>query len=308
VRWAVVGPGAVGGLYGGMLAVAGCEVHAVLRSDAEHVRRHGFRLRSPLHDGPVPFVVHEDASTVPPVEAVMVATKTTANRGLAPVLGPLTRAGTIVAVLQNGLGVEAQVAAACSPGVEVVGGLCFVCSNRVGPGEVHHLDYGTITVGAHTPDGSAGGRTAGVGAVAQDLSAAGVDVVVDDDLVAARWRKLVWNIPFNGLSVVLDAATDEIMAEPGSRAEARALMEEVAAASSACGKPLPDGFVDQMLSMTDAMAPYATSMKLDHDAGRPLELDAIYGATVAAARAAGCPVPRIEALAARLAELGPTRP
>lgn len=303
MRWALVGPGAVGGLYGGMLAVAGCEVHALFRSDADHVRRHGFRLRSPLHDGPVPFVVHDDASTVPPVDAVMVATKTTVNGDLAPVLGLLTRAGTIVAVLQNGLGVEAQVAAACAPGVEVVGGLCFVCSNRVGPGEVHHLDYGTITLGAHSSDGSAGGRTPALEAVERDLAGTGLDVVVDDDLVAARWRKLVWNIPFNGLSVVLDAATDEIMADPTSRAEARALMEEVAAAAAACGKPLPARFVDQMLEMTDAMAPYATSMKLDHDAGRPLELDAIYGATIAAARAASCPVPRIEALAARLAEL-----
>ena len=77
-------------------------------------------------------------------------------------------------------------------------------------------------------------------------------------------------------------------------------MDEVIAASAACGHPVEVGFRDQMLSMTDAMRPYAPSMKLDHDAGRRLELAAIYDAPLAAARFAGAPMPRVEMLARSL--------
>jgi 2-dehydropantoate 2-reductase len=296
----VVGPGAIGGLYGGLLAVAGHEVHALFRSDADHVRRHGFRLESRLHDGPVPFVVHDDPATIPPVDAVMVATKTTSNATLGPTLSPLVGDGTIVAVLQNGLGVEGQLAALVHPGARLVGGMCFVCSNRVGPGHVRHIDYGTVTIAAHTADGRAAGRTEALDAVEADLAPTGIGVQVQDDLATARWTKLVWNIPFNGLSVVLDAATDELMADPSARALAGDLMGEVVDAAGACGRSLPDGFADLLLASTAEMVPYATSMKLDHDAGRPLEVEAIYDAPIAAARDAGCEVPRIAALAAQL--------
>lgn len=300
MRWALVGPGAVGGLYGGLLAVAGEEVHALYRSDAAAVRAGGVHLRSPLHDGPVPIVVHDSVTTIPPVDAVLVATKTTANAALAPVLGPVVGDDTIVVVLQNGLGVEAEVAAAAGGRGRVVGGLCFVCANRAGPGRTVHLDYGDLTLAAHTVDGSAGGRTEAVDSVAATFTATGINVHVDVDLVAARWRKLVWNVPFNGLSVVLDAATDALLADPSVRSLVVELMGEVAAAAAAAGRPVPPGFADRMLTMTEAMVPYATSMKLDHDAGRPLEVRAIYDAPVAAAAAAGYAMPRTAAIAAQL--------
>jgi 2-dehydropantoate 2-reductase len=107
---------------------------------------------------------------------------------------------------------------------------------------------------------------------------------------------LVWNIPYNGLSVVLDAGTDELMTDPSTRALVESLMREVVAGAAACGRVIPDRFVDQMLDDTVRMIPYATSMKLDHDAGRSLELDAIYGTPLARARAAGIEMVRVQAL------------
>jgi 2-dehydropantoate 2-reductase len=300
MRWALIGPGAVGGLYGGLLAVAGEEVHALYRRDAAPVRAGGVHLRSPLHDGPVPVVVHDTVATIPPVDAVLVATKTTANAELAPVLGPLVGGDTIVVVLQNGLGVEAEVAAATGGRGRFVGGLCFVCANRTGPGRTVHLDYGDLTLAAHTGVGSPSGCAEAVETVASAFAATGIGVHVADDLVAARWRKLVWNVPFNGLSVVLDAATDALVADPSVRSLVVELMGEVAAGAAAVGRPVPRGFAERMLTMTEAMIPYATSMKLDHDAGRPLEVGAIYDAPVAAAAAAGCAMPRTAALAAQL--------
>ena len=291
-RYALVGPGAVGLLYGGRLAAAGHDVSIVGRSDVEHLRTHGFVLESPWGDVRLPSVrAVRDSRDLPPVDVVLVALKTTANDALPALLGPVVRPGTIVVALQNGLGLEDAVAAA-APGATVLGGLCFVCALKVGPGHARHVDYGSVTLAEH----GATSVTPAVEAVAADLEAAGVPVQRDPDLRAARWRKLVWNIPYNGLSVVLDAGTDELMADPSTRTLVTELMGEVGLAAAACGTPLPAGFVEHMLATTDAMVPYRTSMKLDFDAGRPLELDAIYAAPVRAAEAAGVEVPRIEAL------------
>lgn len=299
-RYAVVGTGAIGALYGARLAAAGHEVHFLCRSDLDHVREHGLWVESVYGDvwleSPSVFGVPTE---MPPVDVVLVGLKTTANRRLAELLGPLVTTGATVVMLQNGLGVEAQ-AAAAAPRSEILGGLCFTCSNRVGPGHVRHVDYGAITLGSHQPGSGPAGITPAMVAVGGDLEAAGVEIVLAPDLREARWRKLAWNMPFNGLSVVLDAATDELVREPATAQLVAELMDEVCAGAAACGSPLPPSTRDDLLALTRTMKPYATSMKLDADAGRPLELDAIYATPTTAARAAGAPMPRLETLHAQL--------
>ena len=291
MRYALIGPGAVGLLYAGRLAAGGNEVHIVGRSDVEHLRTNGFVLESTFGDVSMRVPAYREPADVPPVDVVLVATKTTGNAALAELLAPIVDDGTIVVLLQNGLDVEAPVAAAL-PRARVLGGLCFVCAVKVGPGHARHVDYGTVTLAEH----GVLEITPAVKAVAADLEAAGVPIECVADLPAARWRKLVWNVPYNGLSVVLDAGTDELNAMPATRALVTDLMREVEAGAAACGAPLPDGFVEDRIAMTDAMVPYRTSMKLDFDAGRALELDAIYLAPLRAARAAGVDMPRVEML------------
>jgi 2-dehydropantoate 2-reductase len=301
--YAVIGVGAIGGYYGARLATAGHALHVVARSDADHLRRHGLRVESVEGRFDLPagsFGVHEDPADVPPVDVVLLAVKTTVGpEAAARLVKPLARPGTVIVAMQNGLGVEAPLAAA-APGCPVLGGMCFVCSNKTGPGHVHHLDYGSVTLGEHTGDGRPAGVTPAVEAVAADLEGAGIKAQRLDDLATGRWRKLVWNIPYNGLSVVLDAGTDELMADPATRSLVADIMAEVLAGAAACGHPIPPRFADDMLAATGEMKPYETSMKLDHDAGRPLEIDAIYGAPLAAAAAAGVTLPRIDTLARQL--------
>jgi 2-dehydropantoate 2-reductase len=291
VRYALIGPGAVGLLYAGRLAAAGNEVHIVGRSDVEHLRAHGFVLESTFGDVRMAVPAYREPAEVPPVDVVLVATKTTTNSSLPALLAPLIGDGTIVVLLQNGLDVEVPVAAAF-PNAHVLGGLCFVCAVKVGPGHARHVDYGTVTLAEH----GARDITPAAKAVAADLEAGGVPVECAPDLRAARWRKLVWNVPYNGLSVVLDAGTDDLNATPSTRALVTDLMLEVGVGAAACGTPLPDGFVERMLATTDEMVPYRTSMKLDFESGRPLELDAIYAAPLRAARAGGVELPRVETL------------
>ncbi len=170
---------------------------------------------------------------MPVSDVVVVATKTTATPTVAPTVARLAERAhaqgrdMTVVVMQNGLGVEAPFARA-APGATVLGAMCFMCANQVAPGHIVHLDRGAVTVGQHVDDPSAvAGVTPAVEDLLADLQAGGVAATPVEDLVLGRWRKLVWNIPFNGLSVVLDAGTDEMLADPVARSRARALMDEV---------------------------------------------------------------------------------
>jgi 2-dehydropantoate 2-reductase len=316
--YTVIGVGAIGGYYGARLHQAGHPVRFLARSDADALRAHGLRVDSPEGDAVLAVDVHDDPAEVPVSDTLIVATKTTANDQVAEVVeqlaagrGPGGRAAgdrpTTVLVMQNGLGIE-RTFAARAPEATVLGAMCFMCCNKIGPGHIRHLDYGAVTVGQHTDDGSAAGVTPAVQAVLDDLQGAGVATTPVESLATGRWQKLVWNMPFNGLSVVHDATTDALVGDPAIRARAVAIMGEVVDAAEACGHPLDRSFIDRQLANTEAMTPYLPSMKLDHDSGRALELDAIYEAPTRAARAAGAPMVEAEALLAELRVLDPGQP
>ena len=299
-RYAVIGTGAIGGLYGGRLVAAGFDVAFLGRSDVPVLRRDGLTVNSPWGDLALKTVRAEtDPAMIGPVDVVLVTIKTTGQAALAELLPPLVRPGTIVVLMQNGFGLEAEIAAIV-PDAIVLGAMCFVCATRTEPGRIDHIDYGGVTVAEHTADGSAAGRTEAVGAIIDDFTAAEIEVTARDDLLAARWQKLVWNMPFNGLSVVLDAGTDEMMGDERLREVVRSLMIEVANVAEAHGHPVGGHFVDKMISTTDAMTPYAPSMKLDYDAQRPLELAAIYDAPLSVAASLGVATPGLSMLAAQL--------
>lgn len=307
LRYAVVGSGAVGCFYGMRLAHAGAPVQFLIRSGAEEARRLGLDLTSP--DGDIHLAAPAaaaDWSELEPCDVLLVAVKATANPD---VLAQLRRhadrllgSGGVVLLAQNGIGAEPAFAEAVGDR-EVLGGLAFLCAQRRGPRWVHHLDFGALTIATHTPDGTPGGTTGVMRAIAADLTATATQVLLDDDLLRARWRKLMWNIPFNPLSVILDATTADLMADPDAVALIRRLMGEVAAAAAAEGHPLPDSLPDDLLGVTARMAPYATSMKLDHDAGRPLEVDTMLGEPLRRAARTGARMPSVAVLHDQLAFL-----
>ncbi len=294
--YAIIGTGAVGGFYGARLHRAGREVHFLLHRDYDHVRRHGLRVDGRGGTRVLKRVnAHKDVRSIPPCDVVLVALKTTHNHLLPALLpGPLAPGG-VVLMLQNGLGVEAEAAAVVGAD-RVIGGLCFICANKTGPGRILHLDYGDVLLGEYRPGGAPGGVTPRLRAVAADFRRAGVRAACAGDLLQARWKKLVWNVPYSALSVILRTTTDRLMAHPDARALVSALMREVADAAAACGKRIRPAFIKKMLDDTARMKPYKTSMMLDHEAGRPLEIEAIYARPIAEARAAGFACVRMEML------------
>lgn len=308
--YAIVGVGAIGGYYGGLLARAGLDVKFLLRSDYDHVAAHGLRVESPRGEFHLERVhAYDDPQDMPRCDAAVVCLKTTHLGTLGDVLPRIVKPGGVVVAMMNGLNVEREIASIL-PGHDVLGALCFVCCHKVGPGHVRHLDYGRVKLGAYDGDGDdrAMGLTPPVRAIADDFAAAGIDVEAVDDLVRARWQKLAWNVPFNGLSVALQTTTDRIVAHPASLALADALMKEVAAGCAASsGRTIETAFLEKMVTDTRAMAPYRTSMLLDYAAGRPLEVEAIFGEPLREAAAGGCELPLLRSLYRQLCFLGDER-
>lgn len=301
--YAILGTGALGGYYGARLHHAGLDVRFLLHSDYDHVREHGLRVISKHGDFSIAKPrIFRSADEMPRSDVAAVCLKTTQNHLLLSLLPPSVKSDGIVLMMQNGLGIEAD-AAAILPKHIIVGGLAFLCSNKVGPGHIEHLDYGAVRLGEHRSDDRPSGVTSAMEIVAADFERAGIPVVLEEDLVLARWKKLVWNVPYNGLCVVERTTTDVLMADPRTRALCEALMREVVAIAAAYGRPIRPAFVDKMLDDTEKMAPYKPSMLLDFERRQPLELEAIYRRPLDAAHAAGVPCPEIEGLYGELCRM-----
>jgi 2-dehydropantoate 2-reductase len=295
-NYAIIGTGALGGFYGARLQKAGLEVHFLLRSDYERVKKHGLVVESPDGDFTLRQVhAYHDANKMPKCDVIILALKTTQNHCLPKVLPPLLKDSSVVLVLQNGLDTEPEVAKIVGDR-RVIGGLCFLCSYKVSPGHICHLDYGTITLGEYARDYKPIGITNRMHHIASDFKRAGIPIKMSEDLLLSRWKKLVWNIPYNGLSVVLDARTDELMANPDTLVLVEQIMAEVIAGAKSCDRIIPDDFIGIMLEHTHKMKPYRTSMKIDFDESRPLEVEAILGNPLRVAQRAGIQLPQISVL------------
>jgi 2-dehydropantoate 2-reductase len=225
---AVVGSGAVGGYYGGMLAHAGHDVHFLMRSDLDVVRHGGLRILTKGEEVRLPRVQCAGTSAeIGPVDLVLIALKATANADLERLLPPLIGGSTALLTLQNGLGNESFLSQRW--GAErVMGALCFVCINRTAPGVIRHLDHGTISIGEFRRPVSERVR-----AVAEAFNAVDVEAHAVDDLAGERWRKLLWNIPFNGLSIAAGANVADVLADAGLRSLTRSLIPMRTGRSSA---------------------------------------------------------------------------
>jgi 2-dehydropantoate 2-reductase len=293
---AIVGSGAVGLYHGGRLAAAGEDVKFLLRSDFEAISKGGLKVESSLGDFQLERVqAFQTAEEIGPVDLVIVSWKATANSQLATVLPPLLHAGTQVLTLQNGLGNGEALAEIVGP-ERVMGGLCFICINRISPGLVRHTNGGRMTVGEMLPDGMGRAKE-----LERRFKAAGIQAVAVDDLKKSQWEKLVWNIPFNGLSIAEGGVTtDVLLASPAKETEIRQLMAEIIAAANHLGLGLSQELIDLHINRTRPMGAYRTSSMIDFVEGREVEISPIWCEPLRRATAAGFAMPHLADLLQRI--------
>lgn len=281
LKYAVIGTGAIGGFYGGKLANAGEEVHFLFRSDYEQVKNHGLQVNSVNGDFTInPINAYCSTLEMPVCDVVLVGLKSTANHLLPEMLKPIIHEQSIIVLIQNGLGLE-EILSKQIPNNSIAGAMAFICSQKNSPGVISHIDYGSINLGLHKGDNDL------LKNICSDLVNAGIKARIVPDLNEARWHKLVWNVPFNGMSVVMDVSTDEMLRNHSMCRLLQDIMDEVVMAAKYCGVNIAPDFSEKMINMTLEMTPYAPSMKLDYDHKRPMEIAAIYSAPIAAAEAVG---------------------
>ncbi|MEO6036273.1 MAG: 2-dehydropantoate 2-reductase [Verrucomicrobiota bacterium] len=313
----IVGCGALGSYYGAKLGRDGHEVQFLLRSDYEIVRRNGVRILSREGDFHLNPKCAREPGEIGECDLVLVSLKTTANDQFAHLIPPLVGTGTIILTLQNGLGNEAELAKRFGP-EKIMGGLCFVCLNRVEPGRIQVIDSGSILLGEFErwPEP----RTHDVASIFRH---AGVPCKVTDNLAKAHWEKLIWNIPFNGLGVAGTAGyeavlagrvlkgrsptpsltTKDLLSDENWERLVRELMREVLLAALALGFRIPDQSAEKQIQRTRAMPAYKASTLIDFEQGKALELNALFLEPLRQAREAGAGTPRLVALCEILQEL-----
>jgi 2-dehydropantoate 2-reductase len=313
----VVGCGAVGSFYGAKLTALGLEVHFLLRSDYEVVRRQGVRIQSVHGDFHVRPHCAQQAEAIGPCDLVLIGLKTTANGQFGRLLPPLLGPATALLTLQNGLGNEEQLASLFGSD-RVLGGLCFVCLNRITPGVIRHTAHGDVILGEYQR--APHERTRQYAAL---LREAGIRCECTENLEKTHWEKLVWNIPFNGLGVAGVAGyeavlsgkwtegaplgpclpTDRLLADPKWTGLVRELMHEVIGAAAGLGFNIPHSVVEDRIARTRNMGAYEASTLIDFQRGQPLELESLFLEPLRRARQAGVETPRLAALGEVLRQL-----
>lgn len=274
--YGIIGTGAIGGYCAVKLHQAGFAVHCLMGSDYSHVKQHGLTLISKEEKITVPVNAYDDFRKMPVCDVILIALKTTSNLILKEVLSRFSQS-TIV-VLQNGIGSEQEIAE-FFPADKIVGGSPMIKVTKETPGTITHYGLNSIELAQYFPDDYKKVITSQVQALAKNFKKAGIESIATEHLPTIRWKKLTGNIPISGLSVVLDAYTQELIADPQIFALLCAMTEEVIAAAKACGADIADSFYQFRLGVLESfkdMPKNYSSMKVDFDAKKPLELHAIY--------------------------------
>lgn len=294
LKYGIIGTGAIGGYYGGILAKSGLDVHFLFHSDYRHVKEHGLKIDSVKGNFHLQNIQSYNTTTdMPQCDVIFVCLKSTNNKLLKELLPPILHSNTVVILIQNGLGLEADLQKDF-PTLHIAGALAFICSNKVGEGHISHLDYGKLNIGSYScPNNDI------LIQVCKDLHDAGIESELLE-LQTARWKKLVWNIPFNGMTVVLNTTTNNLMTNRATYRLLHSMMTEVVRAANRVGCAIPETYTNEIMEMTEKMTPYSPSMKLDFEAKRPLEIEYIYSRPIEEASKHGYEMSRVSMLEKQL--------
>lgn len=306
MKFAIFGAGAIGAYLGAKLHLAGEDVTLIARSQLAAYRELGVRVKSPLGDFEARPKAAAGAAEVGPVDFVFLTVKAQSLTQIAPLLGPLLGPQTAVASAQNGLPwwyfrkhggpLEGTRLESVDPGgiidkhIEpdrIIACIVYPATEIVGPGVIQHIEGDRFSIGEL--DGAASERCK---ALSLTLIRAGLKAPVRPAIRRDLWVKLLGNLAFNPLSALTRATMVQIATSPGTREVARLMMEEADAVAKALGIEVPVT-IEQRLTGAQKVGEHKTSMLLDVEAGRPMELESIVGAVVELGGRLGVPTPTI---------------
>lgn len=271
-KFLIIGAGAIGGFYGGKLHQAGAEVSLVARSDYHTIKENGITIKSTLGDfhytPKQTLKTPEDYNDT--ADYIILSTKVLPEIKQIELLSPVVTPSTTIVLLQNGIKIEPPIRNSF-PNNPLISALAFVCVSRTTPGEIKHTDYGRLVIGNYPT-----GLTKETKALSTLFEKSGITCKTSEEIECARWTKLIWNAPFNPLSILEGNANTAQMLDSEPKIKlARAIMKEVQILAKADGYELTESLIEKNIKETQTMVPYKTSMLLDYENKRPIETDAI---------------------------------
>ena len=312
MKIAIVGAGAIGGLLGARLSLAGMDVAFIARNrNLLAIEQHGFRLIEDdgreLHASRVR--AYADGSEAGPQDMVLLAVKAHQVKDVLPAMQGLLGPETAVVTMSNGLPwwyfqrlpgpYENRVLESVDPGgaiaaaidpARVIGSVVYPAAELVEPGKARLIEGNRFTLGE--PDGR---RSPRIEALSQALMRAGFKAPIAKDIRHEIWLKLWGSLSFNPVSALSHATLEGICRDPDGRAVVEAMMREARAVAAKLGVvfKIP---IDKRIAGAEAVGAHKTSMLQDVEQGRPLELEALVGSVVELGRITGVATPSIEAV------------
>ncbi len=278
---AVLGAGAVGCFYGGMLARAGHRVTLIGRP--QHVQvfeAQGLRMQTLAFDETVKLHASTEASAVTGADLVLFAVKSPDTETAGAQMREHLKPGALVLCLQNGVD-NAERLRAVLPGVQVAAAVVYVATEMAGPGHLRHHGRGELVIEPSTASER----------VAQALAAAGVPTEISDNVRGALWAKLILNCAYNALSAVGRIAYGELVQQPGVKDTMRDVVAECRAVAAADGVTLPGDVDAAVRRIAETMPSQYSSTAQDLMRGKPSEIDHLNGHVVRRGEALGVPTP-----------------
>ena len=282
---AVIGAGAVGCYYGGLLLKAGHDVTFIGRQPhVDAINANGLLLDTKTFTGHLPAKAATDTATLAAPDLVLVCVKSAdteaAGRSLAGRLRPLTS----VLSLQNGVDNARRLAVVT--GHAVIPVVVYVGSEMAGPGHVRHHGGGDLAIGASPVSD----------ALAQTLQAAGIGVTIAADIEITLWSKLIINCAFNALSAVANISYGPMLEVEGTRDVVASAVQEAIAVARASGVAIPDDIIAHIMKIPANMPNQMSSTAQDLVRGKPSEIDFLNGYVVRKGAELGIPTPTNQAL------------
>lgn len=279
---AVMGAGAVGCYYGGMLARAGHAVTLIARPQhVQAIERDGLRLQTTRFDEVVRLAASSDPAAVAGADVVLFCVKSGDTEAAGAQIRPHLAPGALVLCLQNGIDNADRLRAVLGQAAEVAACVVYVATEMAGPGHLLHHGRGELLI-------EPAGRSADV---ARALAAAGVPAEVSDNVRGALWMKLILNCAYNAISALTQLPYGRMVEGPGIPAVMEDAVRECEAVARAEGVTLPGDAQAAVRQLAASMPNQRSSTAQDLARGKPSEIDHLNGVVVRRGEALGIPVP-----------------